>query len=63
VDDRKLWLSLATKIGITGNDGVFMPMLTFMSHRWNVPEYYPYFKDVLLKYVKSENVLHRNMQQ
>jgi hypothetical protein len=42
VDDRKLWLSLATKkIGITGNDGVFMPMLTFMSHiGGNVPEYY-----------------------
>tara|TARA_R110000868_G_C10830985_1_gene759388 strand:+ start:413 stop:1252 length:840 start_codon:yes stop_codon:yes gene_type:complete len=42
------------KIGITGNDGVFMPMLTFMSHiGGNVPEYYPYFKVVLLKYVKS----------
>jgi hypothetical protein len=42
------------KIGMTGNDGVFMPMLTFLSHiGGNVPEYYPYFKDVLLKYVKS----------
>ncbi|MBE0390321.1 hypothetical protein [Flavobacterium sp. PL002] len=42
------------KIGLIGNDGVFMPMLTFMSHiGGNVPEYYPYFKDVLLKYVKS----------
>lgn len=42
------------KIGMFGNDGVFMPMLTFLSHiGGNVPEYYPYFKDVLLKYVKS----------
>lgn len=42
------------KIGITGNDGVFMPMLTFLSHiGGNVPEYYPYFKKTLLKYVKS----------
>ena len=42
------------KIGLTGNDGVFMPMLTFLSHMGgNVPEYYPYFKKALLKYVKS----------
>jgi hypothetical protein len=42
------------KIGVTGNDGVFMPMLTFLSHiGGNVPEYYPYFKKTLLKYVKS----------
>lgn len=42
------------KIGIFGNDGVFMPMLTFLSHMGgNVPEYYPYFKKALLKYVKS----------
>jgi hypothetical protein len=42
------------KIGMTGNNGVFMPMLTFLSHMGGgVPEYYPYFKDVLLKYVKS----------
>ena len=42
------------EIGITGNDGVFMPMLTFLSHMGgNVPEYYPYFKKTLLKYVKS----------
>lgn len=42
------------EIGITGNDSVFMPMLTFMSHiGGNVPEYYPYLKKTLLKYVKS----------
>jgi hypothetical protein len=42
------------KIGMTGNDGVFMPMITFMSHiGGNAPEYYPYFKKTLLKYVKS----------
>lgn len=42
------------KIGMIGNDGVFMPMLTFLSHMGgNVPEYYPYFKKALLKYVKS----------
>ncbi|RTZ03561.1 hypothetical protein EKL98_11240 [Flavobacterium bomense] len=42
------------KIGMTGNDGVFMPMLTFLSHMGGgVPEYYPYFKDTLLLYVKS----------
>lgn len=42
------------KIGIKGNDGVFMPMLTFLSHMGgNVPEYYPYLKKTLLKYVKS----------
>jgi ribosomal protein L33 len=42
------------KIRMTGNNGVFMPMLTFLSHMGGgVPEYYPYFKDVLLKYVKS----------
>lgn len=42
------------KIGMTGNDGVFMPMLTFLSHvGGNAPEYYPYFKKTLLKYVKS----------
>ena len=42
------------KIGIFGNDGVFMPMLTFVSHiGGDVPEYYPYFKKALLKYVKS----------
>ncbi len=42
------------EIGMTGNDGVFMPMLTFLSHMGgNVPEYYPCFKKTLLKYVKS----------
>lgn len=42
------------EIGMTGNDGMFMPMLTFMSHMGgSVPEYYPYFKKALLKYVKS----------
>ncbi|MGL5111217.1 MAG: hypothetical protein ACRC6O_01115, partial [Flavobacterium sp.] len=42
------------KIGLTGNDGVFMPMMTFLSHiGGDVPEYYPYFKKSLLKYVKS----------
>jgi hypothetical protein len=42
------------KIGIFGNDGVFMPMMTFLSHiGGNVPEYYTYFKKALLKYVKS----------
>jgi hypothetical protein len=42
------------KIGMTGNDGVIMPMLTFLSHMGgNAPEYYPYFKKTLLKYVKS----------
>lgn len=42
------------KIGIFGNDGVSMPMLTFLSHMGGgVPEYYPYFKKVLMKYVKS----------
>lgn len=42
------------KIGMRGNDNVFMPMLTFLSHMGGgVPEYYPYFKDTLLKYVKS----------
>ena len=42
------------KIGITGNNGVHMPMLTFLSHiGGGVPEYYPYFKKTLLKYVKA----------
>ncbi|MDR6968207.1 hypothetical protein J2X31_002222 [Flavobacterium arsenatis] len=41
------------KIGITGNDSVFMPMRTFLSHMAYVDEYYPFFKDELLKYVKS----------
>lgn len=42
------------EIGMTGNNGVFMPMLTFLSHMGgNVPEYHPYFKKTLLKYVKS----------
>jgi hypothetical protein len=41
------------KIGIRGNDGVFMPMLTFLSHMAGVPAYYPYFKEKLLEYVKS----------
>lgn len=42
------------KIGMTGNDSVFMPMMTFLSHiGGDVPEYYPYFKKALLKYVKS----------
>jgi hypothetical protein len=42
------------KIGMTGNDGVFMPMKTLLSHLGgNVPEYQPYFKKSLLKYVKS----------
>jgi hypothetical protein len=42
------------KIGMTGNDGVFMPMKSLLSHFGaNVPEYQPYFKKSLLKYVKS----------
>ena len=42
------------KIALTGNNDVFMPMLTFWSHMGGgVPEYYSYFKDTLLKYVKS----------
>jgi hypothetical protein len=42
------------KIGMRGNDNVFMPMMTFLSHiGGNVPEYYPYFKKALLKYLKS----------
>jgi hypothetical protein len=42
------------KIGVFGNDGVLMPILTLLSHiGGNVPEYYPYFKKTLLKYVKS----------
>jgi hypothetical protein len=41
------------KIGIIGNDGVFMPMLTFLSHMAGMPAYYPYFKEKLLGYVKS----------
>jgi hypothetical protein len=42
------------KIGLIGNNGVFMPMMTFLSHiGGDVPEYYPYFKKALLKYVKS----------
>lgn len=41
------------KIGVIGNDSVFMPMRTFLSHMSSVPEYYPYFKDKLLDYVKS----------
>lgn len=41
------------KIGLEGNDGVFMPMMTFLSHMAGVEEYYPYFKEKLLVYVKS----------
>lgn len=42
------------KIGMTGNNGVLMPMLTFLSHiGGGVPEYYPYFKKTLLKYVRA----------
>lgn len=42
------------KIGMTGNDGVFMPMKSLLSHLGgNVPEYQTYFKKSLLKYVKS----------
>lgn len=42
------------KIGLYGNNGVFMPMLTFLSHMGgDAPEYYPYFKKTLIKYVKS----------
>ncbi len=42
------------KIGIYGNDDIFMPMMTFLSHMGgSVPEYYTYFKKSLLKYVKS----------
>lgn len=41
------------QIGIFGNNGVFMPMRTFLSHMSSVPEHYPFFKEALLKYVKS----------
>jgi hypothetical protein len=45
------------KIGVFGNDGVFMPMRTFLSHMSSVPDYYPYFRDSLLKFVKSGECL------
>ncbi|WP_157824585.1 hypothetical protein [Flavobacterium sp. ALD4] len=42
------------KIATTGNNDVFMPMLIFWSYMWiGVPEYYSYFKNTSLKYVKS----------
>ena len=47
------------KIGILGNDDVFMPMLTFFSHM-SASEYYPYFKTKLLEYVKSGDCLPRD---
>ena len=41
------------KIGNHGNGNVFMPMRTFLSHMSSVSDYYPYFKEKLLVYVKS----------
>jgi hypothetical protein len=41
------------KIGLFGNNGVFMPMVTLLSHMAGMEEYYPYFKEKLLEYVKS----------
>ena len=40
------------KIGIIGNQEVFMPMDNFLSHMIE-SEYYPFFKTEILKYVKS----------
>jgi len=47
------------KIGIVGNNDVFMPMLTLFSHM-SRSEYYPYFKTKLLEYVKSGDCLPRD---
>lgn len=47
------------KIGLTGNNGVFMPMLTLFSHM-STSEYYPYFKSKLLDFVKSGDCLPRD---
>ncbi|WP_309762523.1 MULTISPECIES: hypothetical protein [unclassified Chryseobacterium] len=47
------------KIGIIGNNDVFMPMLTLFSHM-SRSEYYPYFKTKLLEYVKSGDCLPRD---
>lgn len=41
------------KIGLFGNNGVFMPMVTLLSHMAGMEEYYPYFKEKLLEYVKT----------
>lgn len=40
------------KIGLVGNNGVFMPMDNFLGHMIQ-SEYYPFFKDEVLKAVKS----------
>ncbi|WP_300687430.1 hypothetical protein [Chryseobacterium sp.] len=40
------------KIGLIGNDGVFMPMHPLFSHMVNSKEY-PYFKAKMLEYIKS----------
>ncbi len=47
------------KIGLIGNNDVFMPMLTLFSHM-SGSEYYPYFKTKLLEYVKSGDCLPRD---
>ena len=47
------------KIGLVGNNDVFMPMLTFFSHM-SASESYPYFKTKLLEYVKSGDCLPRD---
>ncbi len=47
------------RIGIVGNNDVFMPMLTFFSHM-SGSKYYPYFKSKLLEYVKSGDCLPRD---
>ncbi|WP_394674579.1 hypothetical protein [uncultured Chryseobacterium sp.] len=47
------------KIGLIGNNDVFMPMLTLFS-LMSGSEYYPYFKTKLLEYVKSGDCLPRD---
>lgn len=47
------------KIGIIGNNGVFMPMLPLFTHLID-SDYYPYFKTKLLEYVKSGDCLPRD---
>ncbi|WP_307448873.1 MULTISPECIES: hypothetical protein [Chryseobacterium] len=47
------------KIGLIGNNNVFMPMLTLFSHM-SGSEDYPYFKTKLLEYVKSGDCLPRD---
>ncbi|WP_294217751.1 hypothetical protein [uncultured Chryseobacterium sp.] len=47
------------KIGLIGNNDVFMPMLTLFSHM-SGSEYYPYFKTKMLEYMKSGDCLPRD---